>query len=30
MFVYQALMAFNIWHGLKPDINDDVLRLLDK
>jgi hypothetical protein len=23
-------MAFNIWHGLKPDINDDVLRLLDK
>jgi shikimate dehydrogenase len=30
MFVYQALMAFNIWHGLKPDVNDDVLNLLDK
>ena len=30
MFVYQALMAFNIWHGLKPDINADVLNLLDK
>ena len=29
MFVYQALMAFNIWHGLKPDINDDVLNLLN-
>ena len=30
MFVYQALMAFNIWHGLKPDMNADVLNLLDK
>ena len=30
MFVYQALMAFNIWHGLKPDINDEVLNLLDQ
>ena len=30
MFVYQALMAFNIWHGLKPNINDDVLNLLDQ
>jgi len=29
MFVYQALMAFNIWHGLKPDINEDVLNLLN-
>ena len=29
MFLYQALMAFNIWHGLKPDINDDVLNLLN-
>ena len=29
MFVYQAFMAFNIWHGVKPDINDKVLNLLD-
>ena len=29
MFVYQAYMAFNIWHGVKPDINDEVLNLLD-
>ena len=29
MFIYQALMAFNIWHGLKPDINDEVIKLLD-
>ena len=29
MFIYQALMAFNIWHGLKPEINEDVIRLLD-
>ncbi len=30
MFIYQALMAFDIWHGLKPDINNDVLNLLDQ
>jgi len=29
MFVYQAFMAFDIWHGVKPDINDKVLNLLD-
>ena len=29
MFIYQALVAFNAWHGLKPEINEDVLRLLD-
>ena len=29
MFVYQAFMAFYIWHGVKPDINDKVLNLLD-
>ena len=29
MFIYQALSAFNIWHGLKPDINEDVIKLLD-
>jgi len=30
MFVYQAFIAFNIWHGLKPNINDNVLNLLDE
>ncbi len=30
MFVYQALMAFNIWHGFKPNINNNVLNLLDE
>ena len=29
MFVYQASLAFNIWHKLKPDINEEVLKLLD-
>ena len=30
MFVYQALSAFNIWHKQKPDVNEDVIKLLDK
>ena len=29
MFVYQALSAFKIWHGIEPDINEDVIKLLD-
>ena len=29
MFIYQAFEAFNTWHGLKPEINEDVIRLLD-
>ena len=29
MFVYQALSAFNIWHGLKPDVDENVIKLLD-
>ena len=29
MFIYQALSAFYIWHGLKPDINEDVIKLID-
>src|SRR5210317_1224899 len=24
MFIYQALSAFTIWHGLKPNVNEDV------
>jgi shikimate dehydrogenase len=29
MFIYQALAAFNIWHGLKPDVDENVIKLLD-
>jgi len=29
MFIYQAHSAFNIWHKVKPEINDDILKLLD-
>ena len=30
MFIYQALQAFNIWHNVKPDINDEVTKLLEE
>mgnify|MGYP001249520860 CR=1 FL=1 len=30
MFIYQALEAFNIWHGVKPVINENVIKLLDQ
>ena len=29
MFIYQAFSAFHIWHEIKPDINEDVIKLLD-
>ena len=29
MFIYQALSAFNIWHNQKPEINENVIKLLD-
>jgi len=29
MFIYQALSAFKIWHGVEPEINEDVIKLLD-
>ena len=29
MFVYQALSAFNIWHGIEPRVNENVIKLLD-
>ena len=28
MFIYQALEAFKLWHGIEPDINSDTLKLL--
>ena len=30
MFIYQALSAFKIWHGIEPDVNKDVFKLLDQ
>ena len=29
MFIYQAFSAFRIWHGVEPEINQDVIKLLD-
>ena len=29
MFIYQASAAFNIWHGIKPKINKEVIEILD-
>jgi len=29
MFIYQAHQAFTIWHKLMPEINDEVIKLLD-
>jgi shikimate dehydrogenase len=29
MFIHQALSAFNIWHGIEPDVNEEVINLLD-
>ena len=29
MFIYQALLAFNIWHKFKPSVNKEILKLLD-
>ena len=29
MFIYQARQAFSIWHGVLPNINDEVLEMLD-
>ena len=30
MFIYQALSAFTIWHGIVPNVNEDVIKLLDQ
>ena len=29
MFIYQAFLAFNIWHNVKPNVDEEVLKLLD-
>ena len=28
MFIYQALKAFQTWHGIKPEINEEVRDLI--
>ena len=29
MFIYQAFTAFKVWHGIDPEINSEVIKLLD-
>ena len=29
MFIYQAFMAFKVWHEVEPEINNEVIKLLD-
>ena len=28
MFLYQAQKAFNIWHKIEPEIDEDVIKFL--
>ena len=30
MFIYQALSSFKIWHGIKPEIDNQVIKLLNQ
>ena len=30
MFVYQAFLAFKLWHGVEPTISNETIKLLDK
>jgi shikimate dehydrogenase len=30
MFIYQAMSAFNIWHGQTPEIDESVIKLLER
>ena len=29
MFIYQAKLSFEIWHGVKPTVDEKVLKLLN-
>jgi shikimate dehydrogenase len=29
MFIYQAFTAFKVWHGVEPEINNKIIKLLD-
>ena len=28
MFIYQAMKAFEIWHGVRPEINQEISELI--
>ena len=30
MFIYQAFLAFKLWHGIEPKINNEIINLLKK
>ena len=30
MFIYQAHQAFTLWHKIMPDIDNEVIKLLDQ
>ncbi len=30
MFIYQAFLAFKLWHNIEPTINNETIRLLDQ
>ena len=30
MFIYQAFASFKLWHGIEPEINSEVIKLLDR
>ena len=30
MFIHQAAQSFKIWHGIQPEINEEVERLIDR
>ena len=30
MFIYQAYLAFKIWHGIYPNIDDEIINFLEK
>ena len=30
MFIYQAVSSFDIWHGQTPEVDENVIKLIDK
>ena len=30
MFIYQAFLAFKLWHGIEPEINNELEKILDR